>query len=94
MKKAKFSEEQSAYANRRLGDECLNVNQFMLIDDAPQKVEAWRKGLQLRSSLQFATDLIPSAFARQSSHTGTKNTANSRLELSNPKFGLSSEPSR
>jgi putative transposase len=28
--------------NGRLRDECLNVNQFMSIDDAQAKIEAWR----------------------------------------------------
>ena len=51
--------------NGRLRDECLNVQQFVSIDDACQKIEAWRidyNGHRPHSSLGYLT---PSEYARK-----------------------------
>jgi putative transposase len=51
--------------NGRLRDECLNVQQFVSLDDACQKIEAWRidyNGLRPHSSLGYLT---PSEYARK-----------------------------
>ena len=50
--------------NGRLRDECLNVNQFMSIEDARQKIEVWRRDyndVRPHSSLR---NLTPSEFAQ------------------------------
>lgn len=44
--------------NGRLRDECLNVHQFVSVDDAKAKIEAWRLDCNLRrphSSLGYLT---------------------------------------
>jgi putative transposase len=49
--------------NGRLRDECLNVNQFLSLEDARTKIEAWRmdyNGSRPHSSLG---NLTPSEFA-------------------------------
>jgi putative transposase len=51
--------------NGRLRDECLNVTQFLSLDDAVEKIEGWRtdyNGIRPHSSLG---NLTPSEFARQ-----------------------------
>ena len=51
--------------NGRLRDECLNVTQFLSLDDATAKIEHWRKdynGIRPHSSLG---NLTPSEFARK-----------------------------
>jgi putative transposase len=51
--------------NGRLRDECLNVNQFVSLDDAREKIEAWRQDynrVRLHCSLR---NLTPHEFARQ-----------------------------
>ena len=55
--------------NGRLRDECLNVTQFISLDDAVGKIESWRvdyNGTRPHSSLG---NLTPSAFYTESSET-------------------------
>ena len=62
--------------NGRLRDECLNVNQFVSIDDARAKIEAWRDDynhLRPHSSLR---NLTPHEFARQGQFTSTAEGSN------------------
>lgn len=52
--------------NGSFRDECLNVNWFMSIEDAKEKIENWRKdynGFRPHSSLD---DMTPDEFAKQS----------------------------
>ena len=52
--------------NGSFRDECLNVNWFLSIEDAREKIESWRKdynGFRPHSSLG---DLTPNEFAKQS----------------------------
>lgn len=51
--------------NGRLRDECLNVNQFVTIDDARARIEAWRKDYNRRRPDSSLRNLTPHEFARQ-----------------------------
>jgi putative transposase len=50
--------------NGRLRDECLNVMQFMSLDDARAKVEAWRVDYNERRPHSSLGHLTPSEFVR------------------------------
>jgi transposase InsO family protein len=61
--------------NGRLRDECLNVQQFVSIEDACQKIEAWRidyNGYRPHSSLGYLT---PSEYARKRQEQRTSEAA-------------------
>ena len=61
--------------NGRLRDECLNVNQFLSLDDARRQFEHWRvdyNGHRPHSSLG---NLTPSEFALQSQDNWTSAAA-------------------
>ena len=45
--------------NGRLRDECLNVNQFATIDDAREKLEAWRDDYNRNPTTQFVAESDP-----------------------------------
>jgi putative transposase len=50
--------------NGRLRDECLNVTQFMSLDDARAKIEAWRVDYNQRRPHSSLGHLTPSEFVR------------------------------
>jgi len=50
--------------NGRLRDECLNVTQFMPLDDARAKIEAWRVDYNQRRPHSSLGHLTPSEFVR------------------------------
>jgi putative transposase len=51
--------------NGRLRDECLNVNQFMTLDDARRQIEAWRQDYNQHRPHSSLRNLTPQEFARQ-----------------------------
>lgn len=51
--------------NGRLRDECLNVQQFLSLDDARDKIEAWRLDYNHDRPHSSLGHLTPSEFARQ-----------------------------
>jgi putative transposase len=51
--------------NGRLRDECLNVSQFLSIDDARCKVEAWWVAYNHHRPHSSLGQLTPSEFIRQ-----------------------------
>ena len=50
--------------NGRLRDECLNVNEFVSIDDARQRIEAWRIDYNEHRPHGSLGHLTPSEFAK------------------------------
>ena len=48
--------------NGRLRDECLNVHQFISIDDAREKIEAWRVDYNARRPHSSLGHLTPNEF--------------------------------
>jgi putative transposase len=57
--------------NGRLRDECLNVNQFVTLDDARAKIEAWRDDYNRNRPHSSLRNLTPHEFARQGQFTVT-----------------------
>jgi putative transposase len=51
--------------NGRLRDECLNVNQFVSLDDARQKFEAWRIDYNQHRPHSSLGNLTPSVLAER-----------------------------
>jgi putative transposase len=51
--------------NGRLRDECLNVNQFLSLEDATEKIESWRLDYNDRRPHSSLGHLTPSEFAKQ-----------------------------
>ena len=51
--------------NGRLRDECLNVNQFVSLDDARTKIEAWRIDYNQHRPHSSLGNLTPSEYAKQ-----------------------------
>jgi transposase InsO family protein len=51
--------------NGRLRDECLNVIQFMTLDDARRQIEAWRQDHNQHPPHTSLRNLTPQEFARQ-----------------------------
>jgi putative transposase len=51
--------------NGRLRDECLNVHQFTSIDDAREKIEAWRVDYNARRPHSSLGHLTPNEFIAQ-----------------------------
>ncbi|MFA5908345.1 MAG: transposase [Vicinamibacterales bacterium] len=51
--------------DRRLRDECLNVHQFTSIEDAKEKIEAWRVDYNERRPHGSLSHLTPDEYARQ-----------------------------
>lgn len=64
--------------NGRLRDECLNVMQFMSLEDARAKIEAWRVDYNQRRPHSSLGHLTPSEFIR----TCQENRARKSAELS------------
>jgi putative transposase len=50
--------------NGRLRDECLNVNEFVSIEDARQRIEAWRRDYNEQRPHGSLGRLTPSEFAK------------------------------
>jgi putative transposase len=50
--------------NGRLRDECLNVTQFTSIEDAKEKIEAWRQDYNGHRPHSSLGNLTPSEFAK------------------------------
>jgi len=55
--------------NKRLRDECLNVNQFVSLEDTRKKIEAWRIDYNHRRPHGSLGHLTPSEFVTQSQET-------------------------
>ena len=68
--------------NGRLRDECLNVMQFMSLDDARAKIEAWRIDYNQRRPHSSLGHLTPSEFVRNRQEDRARSQPNSRSELS------------
>lgn len=52
--------------NGSFRDECLNVNWFLSIQDARQKIEAWRRDYNEFRPHSSIGDMTPNEFAQQS----------------------------
>lgn len=61
--------------NGRLRDECLNVMQFLSIDDARAKIEAWRIDYNAHRPHSSLGNLTPSEFARKRQGNRTSEVA-------------------
>ena len=61
--------------NGRLRDECLNVNQFLSLDDAKAKIEAWRCDYNQHRPHSSLGQLTPSEFLRSYQPPGVKEAA-------------------
>jgi putative transposase len=67
-------------SNGRLRDECLNVEQFWTIEDARQKIEAWRHDYNHRRPHSSLGHLTPNEFASQGRKTGTSEAPTFQLK--------------
>jgi putative transposase len=61
--------------NGRLRDKCLNVMQFMSLDDARAKIEAWRVGYIERRPHSSLGHLTPSEFVRNHQENRARKSA-------------------
>ena len=61
--------------NGRLRDECLNVHQFLSLDDAQKKIEAWRMDYNQYQPYSSLGHLTPSEFAQQGQGNWTSKAA-------------------
>jgi putative transposase len=61
--------------NGRLRDECRNVHQFLTLDDAKVKLEAWRADYNHHRPHGSLGHLTPTEFATQRQVTGTAEAA-------------------
>lgn len=61
--------------NGRLRDECLNVHQFLSIDDAKAKIKAWRVDYNQRRPHSSLGHLTPDEYARRRQLTPTAEAA-------------------
>jgi putative transposase len=57
--------------NGRLRDECLNVHQFLSLDDARTKIEAWRRDYNHHRPHSALGHLTPSEFVSYRQGTRT-----------------------
>lgn len=57
--------------NGRQRDECLNVTQFLSIDDARERIERWRIDCNAHRPHSSTGNLTPSEFAKQRQVNGT-----------------------
>jgi putative transposase len=62
--------------NGRLRDECLNVQVFVSLHDARQKIEAWRINYNKHRPHGSLGDLTPREFVEQAVQTGLQETPN------------------
>ena len=63
--------------NGKLRDECLNANQFLSIDDARSKIEAWRTDYNLRRPHSSLGHLTPNEYVQRGEEAGLKKSAES-----------------
>ena len=63
--------------NGKLRDECLNANQFLSIDDARSKIEAWRTDYNLRRPHSSLGHLTPNEYVQRGQEAGLKKSAES-----------------
>ena len=63
--------------NGKFRDECLNANQFLSIDDARSKIEAWRNDYNLRRPHSSLGHMTPGEFVKAGHTNGPKKSANS-----------------
>jgi putative transposase len=61
--------------NGRLRDECLNVTQFLSLEDAKQKIDAWREDYNHHRPHSSLGHLTPSEFASSSQQNRTAEAA-------------------
>jgi putative transposase len=61
--------------NGKLRDECLNTNQFWSLDDAKQKIEAWRRDYNDHRPHGSLGNLTPTEFVRLRQETNTADAA-------------------
>lgn len=61
--------------NGRLRDECLNVTQFVSLDDAREKIEAWRIDYNCHRPHSSLGHLTPSEYAQRRQEKRTSETA-------------------
>jgi putative transposase len=61
--------------NGRLRDECLNVMQFMSLEDARAKIEAWRVDYNQRRPHSSLGHLTPSEFVRNRQENWARKSA-------------------
>jgi len=61
--------------NGRLRDECLNIMQFMSLDDALAKIEAWRVHYDQRRPHSSLGHVIPGEFVRNRQENRARNSA-------------------
>lgn len=57
--------------NGRLRDECLNMQQFLSLDDARRKIEVWRRDYNHDRPHSSLGDLTPTGFATHRQGTRT-----------------------
>jgi putative transposase len=57
--------------NGRLRDECLNVTQFLSLEDARAKIEAWRVDYNEQRPHSSLGNLTPGEFTRRRHNTET-----------------------
>jgi putative transposase len=60
--------------NGRLRDECLNVDQFLSLDDAREKIEAWRVDYNLHRPHSALGHLTPAEYAARGNEHRTPKT--------------------
>jgi putative transposase len=58
-----------------LRDECLNVHQFLSLDDARQKIETWRRDYNEERPHGSLGDLTPNEFVTHRQGTRTAETS-------------------
>jgi putative transposase len=63
--------------NGKLRDECLNTQQFLSIDDARSKIEAWRCDYNLHRPHSSLGHLTPDEFMQKGRNHGSTKLANS-----------------
>jgi putative transposase len=56
--------------NGSLRDECLNVHWFETLDDAKERIEAWRRDYNVSRPHQALKEMTPAAFAHQARLSG------------------------
>jgi putative transposase len=61
--------------NGRLRDECLNANEFVSIDDARDRIEAWRQDYNQHRPHGSLGNLTPSEFAKRGQETAQETTS-------------------
>ena len=61
--------------NGRLRDECLNVHQFLSIEDAKRKIEAWRQDYNDRRPHSSLGNPTPAEFIEKRQEQRTKKAA-------------------